>query len=406
MLKTKMVWVTGDGLRFPYGNASTNRLAEIAKGFQSNGLKAKFIPFSRPATLTRGNYNTIKFEYYFDNGKSKYSNKFLTFLNFRSRVATLSEACKKDNVSLIFCGTSSISSLMILWSVGRKCGIPIVYDIVEDPISSWLAKDLKHFSFKDWVRHILNLLKLPLIYLLGWKLPNYICAITNELKHRIISTGVDSKIIYTFPIVKFISEAESESITQKPIQDKRATLIHSGSTYFPKDGIGTIMESVRFLVEKDISINLEFYGPIQELESSRINEFAKKHRLEENIKVKGLVELPELFEAQRNAMALICFKPSIKQNRFNFATKIIDYLNSGRPVILSDLPVYDSFFEDGKNALICNEFNVEALAEKIEYLYKQPEKANQIGIEGKKILKSEFNSSGLTASLLTFIDQN
>lgn len=405
-----VVWLSGNSLRFPNGNASTNRMAEIAKGFKGNNYKTKLVSLVKPEAANKGSYNSIEYEYYQGYEKKNLSlieEVFGGIFHARRKAQYLSDRCIKENVSMIFCGSSSISTLFMFWLIGRNCGVTFVYDIVEDPLSSWLSKEVKYFSIKEWIQHLLNLVKMPFFYFFAWHLPHFICAITDDLKERIKSVGVKSDRIFVFPITKFIQDISLEgySNSDKIKSINSDTIIHSGSTYYPKDGIGEILEAVNIVIKEGIIINIEFYGPIKKLDRNRIEAFAKENHIGEQVKVRGFVELSELLDLQKKAFALVCYKPPIMQNKYNFATKIIDYLDAGRPIILSDLPVYKSFFEDKKNAIIPEGFSGDALAEKIKYLFNNPEKANQIGLEGRKTLQNRFNSSELTASLLLFIDQ-
>jgi glycosyltransferase involved in cell wall biosynthesis len=397
------VWIAGNGLVFPHGNASTNRLVEIAKGFESNGCKVKLIPMGvdkKSPSQKKGIYKQIKFQFITNivEKSSSVQTVFNPYFYAKKTSKQLSIVALNDKVDYIFCGSSSLYTIFLLYFTSLNLNIKFIYDIVEDPFSSWIAKDTKAFSLIKWGQHLINLINIPFYYFYAWRLPDYLSVITNEQKNKLIKLRINSQLISIIPILKYFQKNENHEYTNGKIDND--VLIHSGSTYFPKDGIQLILDAIKIVVSKGINIKLELYGPIGKIERIKINRFICNNKLEQNIKIYGLVELDFLFKRQSQALALICFKPLIKQNRYNFATKIIDYLDAERPVILSDLPEYTQYFITKKNAIICNEITAVSLAQNIGFLYRNPEIANIIGRNGKKTLSTKFNATFHISHLL------
>ena len=190
--KQNKVWITGNGLVFPQGNASTNRLTEVANGFTAAGWDTKLIPLGKPKSRKlplNGFYKEVEYEYI--NRKKRFLDFFpinfiFTFILALRDSAIFIEKLKKENVSLVFCGTASPYAIYLLWFSCKKVRIPFVYDIVEDPVASWLAKDIRKFSFKQHFKHLLNFLRIPLYYLFVWRLPEYLTVITSMQNEKLL----------------------------------------------------------------------------------------------------------------------------------------------------------------------------------------------------------------------------
>ncbi len=74
-----------------------------------------------------------------------------------------------------------------------------------------------------------------------------------------------------------------------------------------------------------------------------------------------------------------------------FATKVYEYMAAGIPVVMSATP-FTSKMNDKYHFGICvNPENIDEIAEAINYLYENPDIAEEMGCNGKKALREEFN---------------
>jgi glycosyltransferase involved in cell wall biosynthesis len=402
--KQKTIWIAGDGIVLPEGNASTNRLIQIAYGFKNSGCFVKLIPMQKPKNKSvsiRGLFRCIKYEFFENVFNEKKS--ILRRVLFPKSSATIDakDICSAidENVDLIFCGSSSRYSIILLKILAKKLNACLVYDIVEYPTGSWLTKEIDIRSFPQIARHLINLFYMPITLFSTWRIPDHLTCITHELKNKLKQLGYSEKNLNVLPIVQSKSSLKTTSDTQLK-KNIGNVLIHSGSTSFPKDGIMTILKG--FLLARNMGINvlLEFYGPIGKAEKHRILDYCKKNKIIDFVSVVGYVDIEELYQIQRKALANVCYKPNNIQNRYNFATKIIDYLDSGRPTILSKLPAYGPFFKDKVNAIITEEYSPKSFAKAVEYLVNNPKQAEEIGFNGRKILIDEFCADNHCRNLL------
>ncbi len=75
----------------------------------------------------------------------------------------------------------------------------------------------------------------------------------------------------------------------------------------------------------------------------------------------------------------------------NFATKVYEYMSLGLPVILSRAPYNEKMVEKYGFGICVDPENVDEIADAIRYLLDHPEEAKQMGENGRRAVKEEFN---------------
>ena len=79
-------------------------------------------------------------------------------------------------------------------------------------------------------------------------------------------------------------------------------------------------------------------------------------------------------------------------NRYdNLATKVYEYMALGLPVILSRAPYNEKMVAKYQFGICVDPENVDEVAEAIRYLLDHPEEARQMGENGRRAVKEEFN---------------
>ncbi len=394
----ELVVITGSGVKFPQENASTNRLIEVAKGFVNLQYNVLLIPFTDrkgKQLLSNGEYEGIPY-LYMDNNKYIFKK-----LNYTIQLCRFIYN-KRNNMKYVFCGSTGNIKLFLISLFCRILGIIFIFDLVEEKFSTWKSRKLNELSFKQLIHKMtINLIEIFFFYLFVIRSPAYITYINHNFNKIFKFIFISRKKIFYLPILKYIEDNfDNSNKINKDLKLRKNTIVHSGSMFLSKDGIFEIMEAIKILKEKyEINFIVEFYGPINESVTRLISKFVEQNNLNGLIRIKGLVDRKTLYDKQRTALAVICFKQDIAQNRFNFATKLIDYMVSKRPIILSDLDTYYGFFENSQNAIIVNPKDSEMLAQKIYYLYNNSVLANSIGIKGYELLRKTFNSKVLIYEL-------
>lgn len=74
-----------------------------------------------------------------------------------------------------------------------------------------------------------------------------------------------------------------------------------------------------------------------------------------------------------------------------FGVKVFEYMSSGLPVLLPDYPYMREMAEKYGFGLCVKTDDIDSVSEAITYLAENPEKAGQMGVNGRKAVEQEFN---------------
>jgi glycosyltransferase involved in cell wall biosynthesis len=170
-----------------------------------------------------------------------------------------------------------------------------------------------------------------------------------------------------------------------------AKFVYSGSLIHEKDGVLTIIKALSIVKKKFPSSRLILTGDIDNSPDKHkifflINELA----LMDNVTLTGYISKKKLKEITRNASALLSAKPKNRQNRYNMATKIGEYLSTGRPIVVSSVESACHYLTHRKTAFIVNPDEV-SIANELDYIMTQPIKAEQVGRMGQQLAFQKFD---------------
>ncbi|UCD80006.1 MAG: glycosyltransferase family 4 protein [Desulfobacterales bacterium] len=170
-------------------------------------------------------------------------------------------------------------------------------------------------------------------------------------KIRMVPFGVDIRKFYP---------------ADKPPEKFRVLFI---GTLGPRKGLQYVLEAWDRLRLKDAELIL--VGPIQQGGEKLLS----RYRHLQNIQLTGL--MPELADIYRRASVFLF--PSLEEGS---AMVTYEAMASGLPVILSTNT--GSFAVDGEDGFIIPIRDVEAIMEKVEFLYRNPERGLEMGASGRK----------------------
>lgn len=124
----------------------------------------------------------------------------------------------------------------------------------------------------------------------------------------------------------------------------------------------------------------------------------------EKIRYAGFVERSELLREYSDAVVLaIPLFDDVRSNA-RFPTKLGEYLASGRPVVTNCVGEIPHFLKDGVNACVIIPGDVQAFGEAICLLLSNPEKAKEIGMNGRKVAENHFHYANYGAKLCDFFN--
>ncbi len=123
----------------------------------------------------------------------------------------------------------------------------------------------------------------------------------------------------------------------------------------------------------------------------------------EKVHVYKNIPYSQLIDLYVNAKALLIpLRPTL-QDAARFPHKIGEYLATGNPIVTTNYGEVAHYFQDKKNALIANNYEVDEYVEKLLFVINEPDKASKIGKKGKTYGLNEFDYLSYGQKLKLFL---
>lgn len=112
-----------------------------------------------------------------------------------------------------------------------------------------------------------------------------------------------------------------------------------------------------------------------------------------HVRYLGQLNRPKVLETlQRCQIGMAALLNVGQYNQYdNLATKVYEYMSLGLPVVLTRAPYNEKVMEQYRFGICVDPENVDEIAAAISYLLDHPEEARQMGENGRRAVKEEFN---------------
>jgi glycosyltransferase involved in cell wall biosynthesis len=190
--------------------------------------------------------------------------------------------------------------------------------------------------------------------------------------------------------VPALGEQEPSPVTQAA--GGRFRLTYMG-LLAPRDMPQTLLEGVRRAVARGADVELVVIGNVDAVPTGRQarRQVAADPVLRDRVIFTGYVTSEQVRQHLRDAGALVLLRTQNREVRACFPTRLPEYLQTGRPVILSavgDIPLY---FEHGRDAWLLTEGDrPDELAEALVRLSADAAEARRIGLAGQQTCIRQF----------------
>lgn len=273
---------------------------------------------------------------------AKYLNECDIFIGWSgSSLETLIEAKKQNKITILERGSSHYNYQMKILQETNKKFFP---------------------NYDSWQRELLE-----------YELADYISIPSSFVKRTFIENGISENKLIVNPYGVDLSEFK-----QIEKKDNVFRIIFCGSL--------SIQKGSNYLLQAIYELNLpnfEFWhiGSIKEEMDNYIEKYTSK-----SIIYKGVYPQNELYKLYSQGSVFIL--PSVQDG---FGMVIFQAMSCGLPVILSEnTGAYDAITQDGEEGFVIPIKNVEAIKEKILYLYNNQDIAKEMGQKAKKRIESGF----------------
>jgi glycosyltransferase involved in cell wall biosynthesis len=276
---------------------------------------------------------------------------------------------------------------LLLRAMGKK----VIYDIHEDMPKDILSK----FYLPEWSRRVM-----------AWTMEQIegaacghfsaLVAVTPSIAERFLRLNQKTVIVYNYPYPSEIVFAQVAS----PWEARRQSVAYVGGITAQRAILE--MVSAMALLPDSLEATLELAG--NEIPEGIQSAALYEHRGWSRVRHHGLLDQPSTFRMLHKVRAgLVLFHP--EPNHLEaMPQKIFEYMGAGLPLIASDFPLWRRILGETRCALFVNPLDPRAIAEAIEYILRNPQEAEQMGIRGRAAVLERYNWDTEAAKLINLYE--
>lgn len=185
-------------------------------------------------------------------------------------------------------------------------------------------------------------------------------------------------------------------------------ICYCGSLNTDKDGVDILIRAFQKIAAQHPGTILELLGDWQDgINRSAIEAVIREHaEVADRIHLTGKLPPEDIVRHLCSASVVALARPSSIQADYGFPTKLGEYLLSARPALLTNVGEIGDFLQDGKNAYLVSPDSVDAFAQKLDWILKHPDIAEQVGRLGRETAMKEFNCFIEAEKIFHFISQD
>lgn len=163
----------------------------------------------------------------------------------------------------------------------------------------------------------------------------------------------------------------------------------------------TLVAALVSLVPKYPDIKIHLFGPVRFTwsEAEKLPEFClvRKHLV-----FYGYTDFKEVIPFAGKCLAGLALLKPLADYEDSYTTKLFEYMALNLPVITSDFPLYQKVVQESKCGFCIDPYQADQLADKMEWLIKNPAEAAEMGKRGRDSAEILYNWKDEEQVLLSF----
>ncbi|WP_460218940.1 glycosyltransferase [Psychroserpens sp. MEBiC05023] len=181
----------------------------------------------------------------------------------------------------------------------------------------------------------------------------------------------------------------------------------SGSIHPIKENLSNFFKVLGELHKSDYNFTLNLCGYLEKNHQELLIEnIASNLGIKDNIKYYGNLNATELSTFLNQQDLLVIPRGYTLQNNYGFSTKLSDYLDHGKPILVTDVSDNKLFIKDGENGFIVPTDDNAKMFEKLKYIINHYDSfLIDIQTKANETSKKSFYYKNFNASLSNFIFQ-
>ena len=379
---------------FCEGNATTNLATEWALALRELGLEPELHSHGdfKGSSGYEGHYRGLPCHQL--SGRSSLSERIE--MRFRS----LASACRyakhlwrhHRNVAFVFAFSTHSWELLAQVLVARLRGIPVVYYLVEEPVSLHRPPVGSSFGSRlRWWRQLVC--DYVFGYVVVFRLLNGIACITDELAGYVRSWGYDRSRVLVLPNVKHSSTTQPRG-TPANVAPRKAdgdfTLFYGGTIDERKEALFPLLEAITVLLPRHPRLALVLTGAGSS--AHKLTQRIQENSLAGSVRFLGIVSRERFEQCIAGADLCVVLKQDETPNRYNFANKLTDYMALCKPMLVSDLPLHRRLFKDKATAIFANPNDRGSICDAIRWALQNEDQLPEIGARAGALLRNQLDA--------------
>lgn len=299
--------------------------------------------------------------------------------------ARLLEVAKEVKPDVLHAHSPALNAVAAL-RVGRKLGIPVVYEIR----AFWEDAAVDHGTSKEWgLRYRLTRA------METWALQRVDAATTicEGLRSEIIGRGIPAKKIEVIPNAVDIGDfavggARDEALAQQLGMDGKTVLGFIGS-FYAYEGLDILLNALPAMLAQrpEIRVLLVGGGP----QDAALRAQARALGVEDKVVFTGRVPHSEV-QRYYNLVDVLCY-PRHKMRLTDLVTplKPLEAMAQGRLMVASDVGGHKELIDDGRTGVLFAAGDAAALSKQVLALLEAPQKWQEFRQSGRRFVEEERN---------------
>lgn len=266
----------------------------------------------------------------------------------------------------------------------------IIYDVHEDMSKQILNKEWLPSGLRIMTSVVFNFYEKKMAKRFDCIITVHPCIENNFKQKNTASVG-------NYPIISYFeTNQDKPSILEKRVY----TLIYCGVLTRMR-GIKEIVDSLNFINPR-YDVRLKLVGGFPDKNFEKEIKGSDKHSRVEHIdSLPHREAIKQIMEAD---FGLVCLWP--RQNYLNsMPVKMFEYMAAGLPVIASDFHLWRKIIQESKSGVCVDPLRPKDIAKAVEYLIEHPEKAREMGENGRKAILERYNWENEEKKLLRIYDE-
>jgi glycosyltransferase involved in cell wall biosynthesis len=183
---------------------------------------------------------------------------------------------------------------------------------------------------------------------------------------------------------------------------KKPYIAYTGTFNNKKDGVDILIKAFAKLADQYKEHTLYLAG-YYHYDMSVNEQLVKSLGLEDRIVNVGALTKDEVPGFLQHASLLVMARPDSRQAKGGFPTKLGEYLATGNPVCVTKVGEIYDYLVNNQSAYFAEPGNVDSFAEAMKRALSNPECSRLVGLNGKRIAETIFDTNVQAKRLLEFL---